>query len=151
MDPLSALGIASGVAGLTSLGIQICQGLLGYYGSYKDARTDIRRLYCSVERLEGNLTQVSKALSLVSPAMDQEIVLQAKQSLSALHGGLKYLEKELQKIKLTPAAGGSAWGEIKAVGRRALYPFRESTIIKLKEIVDDSLRHLSIILNALQL
>jgi ankyrin repeat domain-containing protein 50 len=151
MDLLSARGAAGSVVGFSSLGIQVCQGLLGYYGSFKDARTDIRPLYSSVERLGGSLKQLAKALSSNTTTLDREMVVESKENIDVLESGLKDLEKRLDKIKLTPKSNSGAWEDFKATGRRALYPLRESTVVKLKEIVDDSLSHLYLILNALQL
>jgi ankyrin repeat domain-containing protein 50 len=151
MDPLSAVGAAGSAVSFMSPGIQVCQGLLGYYASLKDARADIRRMYNSVERLEGSLKQLAKASSSDDAACDQDMVAEAKDNTAVLNDALKDLKEELDKIKLTPEADGDAWEKLKASGRKALYPFRESTLIKLKEIVDDSLAHLNLILNALQL
>jgi ankyrin repeat domain-containing protein 50 len=145
MDP------ASGAAGLASLGIQLCQSLLAFYGSFKDARADVRRVHNSIERLDGGLNQIAKCLTTQNPAVDNDITTEVHKNLSVVQEGLTELERKLQKIRLTPNPDGGVWDDIKDAGRRAKYPFRESTITKLNGIVDDSLTHLSLVLNALQL
>lgn len=52
MDPL---GAASGAAGLLSLGITVCQSLLDYYHSWRDAEKDIAKTYASIEELSKTL------------------------------------------------------------------------------------------------
>lgn len=45
MEPL---GLSSGAAGLISLGISVCQGLLDYYRSWKYAEDQVAYMYESI-------------------------------------------------------------------------------------------------------
>ena len=49
--------------GIVSLGIQVCQGLLKYYDSWKDSRKDIAALCSSVESLSSILDQLEQTLT----------------------------------------------------------------------------------------
>lgn len=49
-DPPS---IAAGAAGLVSLGITVCSGLLDYCNAWKDQHTDVSRMCQPLEALNG--------------------------------------------------------------------------------------------------
>jgi len=151
MDPLSALSVASAASGFISLGIQTCEGILKYYSSFKNARADVKRMYSSMERLRATLEQVSRVLTSATTPIIAEIGDEVQRNVQGLELGLITLEKELDRIRITREAGSGVWGTVEAAARRSLYPFRESTLTKLREIVEESLTQLFFILNILQL
>ena len=51
---MEGLGAAGSVAGITSFGIQVCQGLASYYHDYKDYDSDISEAYKAISSL-GNV------------------------------------------------------------------------------------------------
>lgn len=59
MEPL---GVASSVAVLLSLGIEVSKGLLQYYRSWRFADNDITRTYASIETLAKTLIMVQEVL-----------------------------------------------------------------------------------------
>ena len=48
---MEAVGVASAFAGLASLGITVCNGLLQYYDAWKHAEDNMTSMYKSVETL----------------------------------------------------------------------------------------------------
>ena len=58
-DPLS---IAASIAGLTSTGIQVCQGLVDYYQSYKDRDTNVMKTSRSLESLSTSLQNIQRII-----------------------------------------------------------------------------------------
>ena len=52
---MAELGVAGSAVGIISLGIQVCQGLIQYYGSWKDAPKDVTQMCKSVWNLEETL------------------------------------------------------------------------------------------------
>ncbi|MCJ1358702.1 MAG: hypothetical protein MMC33_008702 [Icmadophila ericetorum] len=139
------LGITSGVAGLVSLGISVCQGLLGYYDSWKDAESSVASMHSSIEA-------VMKILQLLSSHMkdtnlDAECV---EECILSCKEGIQNLQKKLEKVKLTPVNDG--WKEkAKAQLWKSKYPFKESTLAKLKEISKELRDNLILALNDLQM
>lgn len=129
-----ALGIASGVAGIVSFGIELCQGLLEYYHSWKDAETEVLTTVNSIQDL-------TKVLLLVKSTLDNqdlkpEIIVKIHESIALCEGGIANLNKKLQKIQVFSLCD-TVSERLLSQARRALYPFKKSTLIKLQEIVGD--------------
>jgi hypothetical protein len=60
---MAELGVVSGVAGLISLGITVCKGLLVYYDSYKGSRDDINNMCALVESVGKTLLTISSLIT----------------------------------------------------------------------------------------
>lgn len=145
---MEALGIASGVAGIISLGITVCQGLLDYYDSWKDAQASVAQMYASIEAL-------TKTLRLLETALKHEhflrdIVARLEECIRSVENGFQSLQKKLDKVQLVPSDEG--WkARAKSQFRRAEFPFKESTLIKLKELGSELRDDLSLALSLLQI
>ena len=142
------MDVAGSAVGIASLGIQICQGLLSYYDSWKDYKTDISRTYECIEDLCRTLTLIQE--SVRHAGLDQARVTRVKTCLDSCVDGLNKLQKKLQKLQTHTIPTGlrqRAWAEV----QRSFYPFRQSTLVKLKEIVIDLRERLSLALQELQL
>ena len=145
MEPLS---IASGAAGIVQLGISVSEGVLTYYRSWRDAEGDVRKMYDSMEALTKTLRLLKRAIE--SKFFDQDIKYEVEESIEASHGCIETLRKKLDKVKLTPALDG--WREkAKVQIRRSLYPFKESTLVKLRELAFEIIDDLRLALNVLQI
>lgn len=145
---MEALGLSSGAAGLISLGLTVCQGLLDYYHSWKDAEDRVTQMYASIEAL-------SETFRLLESAIEPEVfsrrsVQRVEESIRSAERGLQSLRKKLDKICLVPLQTG--W---KAKGmaqfRRTLFPFKESTLAKLKELGIELRQDLKLALEVLQI
>lgn len=145
---MEGLGAASGAAGLLSLGITVCQSLLDYYDSWKHAEESVAKTYASIEEL-------SKTLKLLAIAVEHkefngEIVNQIQHSIESAKESLLNLERKLNKVRVT--ALQNAWKDkAKAQFRRTLYPFKESTLAKLRELSSETRDNLSLALSLLQI
>src|SRR5436305_13192430 len=98
-----ALGVASNIAGVVSLGLTVCQGLLTCYGSWKDAPADIERMRESIKALNDTL-KVLKALAK-DEKFDSSIWNIVKQNIESCEGGLNRLKSKLDKIKVISESG----------------------------------------------
>ena len=145
---MEVLGTASAVAGILSLGIEVCQGLLNYYNSYKGAAADVARMYGSVESLTTTVSILKKTLDRGSVAsnVEKDVI----KSIKSCENGFQRLEKTLKKVKISANADG--WQEkAKNHLKRAAYPFRESTLVKLREITNEQRDHLALAVGVLQM
>ena len=73
-----------------------------------------------------------------------------EQCLGSCIGGLDKLQKKLHKLQthhVPSGVGQKAWTEI----QRLCYPFKESTLVKLREIVSELRQHLSLAVQVLDL
>ena len=66
---------AGSAVGIVSLGIQVCQGLLDYYHSWKSYRTDINTAYDCIADLHKTFALLQDTLSSSSldPARAREV------------------------------------------------------------------------------
>ncbi|KAJ5087891.1 hypothetical protein N7456_011507 [Penicillium angulare] len=143
-DPLS---IASGAAGLLSLGIQVTQSLVDFYCAYKDQDSDLAKITRNLESLLNLFQSLEKALEDRQPHTDtllQEIANVSAGCSEIIHE----LEDEWKKLEKIP--GASFKERIQVAGRRVAYPFRKSTLQKLEEDVSDMREILQLALGVLQ-
>jgi len=146
---LEAVGVASNVAGLVNLGFSVCYGIWTYYGTWKDAESDMRKMYNSIEMLTKSFAILRETLG--RPCFDARVVRRAEESIGMCEDGIESLHKKLKKIQITPQKLGNNWNsKAKARLQRALYPFKESTLVKLKEISSELQDHLELALSILQ-
>ena len=139
---------ASGVAGLLSLGIAVCQSLLDYYDSWKKAEEKVAKTYASIEELSKTLKLL--ALAIQSKDFNGDIVDQIRNSIESSTESLRNLERKLNKVRVVRVQNG--WKDkTKAQFRRTLYPFKESTLAKLRELSCEARDNLSLALNVLQI
>jgi hypothetical protein len=64
-----AFGVATGVVGVLSFGIQLAQGIVQYYESWKDQDSEIASMHASIDGLRGTLEvlfQISKNVILLA-------------------------------------------------------------------------------------
>jgi hypothetical protein len=144
-DPLS---IASGVAGLLSLGIQVTKTLVDFYSAYKDQTPAVATTMLKLENLLGILRSLDSAVQNRQPQRDA-LLQEIDKAAVECRGVIKELEDECQKFKKDPSL--SLKGRIQVAGHRATYPFRQSTLQKLEEIIGEIRGTLSLALNVLQL
>lgn len=145
---MEVLGLSSGAAGLISLGITVCQGLLDYYHSWRDAEDQVAHMYTSIDALTETFRLLGSAIE--NKVFSRDSVQRVEESIRSAERGLESLRKKLEKIRLVPLQLG--W---KAKGmaqfRRTLFPFKESTLAKLKELGIELRQDLTLALEVLQI
>ena len=146
---MEGLAAAANVAGVLNLGLVVCQELLSYYGSWKGAADDVNRMYASIEALAKTLLCLKRTYQ--KEHLDAEVVERVKECIKACESGMSSLQKKLDKIKNITQANLKRMDKMKAHFQRTLYPFKESTLAKLKEICNDLRSDLDLALNTLQM
>jgi hypothetical protein len=145
-----ALSIASGIAGLLSLGIQVTQSLVNFYTTYRSQRTDLANITHNLNNLHGILKSLKAAVVDVQfQCTAQDLLEEVKKAIGKCEEIIKELRIECQKFHDDSAA--SFKGRIQVAGRRAAYPFRKSTLQKLEEDISEIRENLSFALDILQL
>ena len=144
---MAELGVAGSAVGIISLGIQVCQGLTQYYGSWKEAPKDVVQMRKSVQNLEETLKVLKVTIKDKGVATQAETGVQ--NSIDACTVSINELQDKLigvQKVK-----GSGIWSKVNEQGCRLLYPFRKSTLLKLKGIVAEIRENLSLAVDVLHL
>ena len=100
---MEAFAVTSGAAGLVSLGIEVCKGLLNYYQSWRTAETEVIGMYNSIESLAKTLILLQSAIN--NGVFDQQMVENAEKSIMSTQDGIGSLKKKLDKIKVVGKEG----------------------------------------------
>lgn len=93
-DPLS---ISASAAGLVSLGLTVCSGLLDYYSAWKDQPSD-------VSEMRESLIALNKTFELLDervhhPLFDPKSVDRVTKSIKSCDAGVQRLRTKLEKIR----------------------------------------------------
>ena len=142
------MDVAGSAVGIASLGIQVCQGLLSYYDGWKSFNLDISSTYDSIDDLSRTLALLTASLD--SDDLDEEKKDRVKRCLHLCEESLIQLSRKSEKLRKYGQPEGvrqKAWTEL----QRAWYPFRASTLAKLREVVADVRERLKLAIQVLQL
>lgn len=146
-DPLS---IAASTAGLVSLGLQTIEYLVRFYTTYRERDTTLAR---TTERLSDLLRCLHTVDEIVRTrkwrANERMILENFERCICQSEDVIQELQTEVRKLQKDPK--DSLGQTIRATGRRVTYPFRQSTLKKLDEDIDEFRDNVSIALQALQL
>ena len=144
-EPLSVAGSAVGVI---SLGLTACQGLLQYYASWKDYENDVAMTVCSLDGLVETFRLFETTIK--GNDLKPELAGQLESSIMACKDGVESLRKKLEKIK-QKGNPVSLQEKAQSQARRILYPFKQSTLVKLREIVSDLRNNVGLAMGTLQM
>ncbi|KAF5695396.1 hypothetical protein FDENT_479 [Fusarium denticulatum] len=145
-DPFS---IATGVAGLVSLGITVCDGLHTYFSAIKDRKDDLAIVTQNVAVFKFQISAVQFSASKLghrhSPAIDG-----LQLSLINCEMQLKCLETLLNELLPTedPSLAKNIWRKQKLIAR---YPFDRKKLVQLEEYLSRANSTLSSFIQALNL
>lgn len=142
---------AASAAGLVSLGIQTLQGLIEYYSAWKDYHEDVVSTLNSLSTQKGILLLLLD--SIQSDHFHPDIKISVSQSIASCQHGIDTLGRKLAKIKSTPMESRSSGmlNKLQGSTARLLYPFKQSTLMKLRETVTEMRSNLKLALSALQM
>ena len=146
-DPVSVVASA---AGIISLGITVCQGLVNYCqafaGQYRDVRIlvqDLQGLEMSLTSLDRSLTHRPDLLNLVRPHINT-----LKDRIDNLQ---PILDKFRENVSRRNVSGHKAFKEeVKTTTQHTLYPFKKGMISELRDTVQQAQGNLNLAVNVVQ-
>ncbi|KAI0133749.1 hypothetical protein BJ170DRAFT_607348 [Xylariales sp. AK1849] len=143
------LSLAASAAGIVSLGIQVTQSLVNFYSAYKNQKSDVTQTTKRLEYLLGVLEILyNQSSNRTFLAHEQQLFETIKGSIQNCKEYIDELQNECNKVKEDPAGG------IRATARtatyRVAYPFRQSTLQRLDENIDEIISHISLTLQVLE-
>ncbi|ERF68520.1 hypothetical protein EPUS_05659 [Endocarpon pusillum Z07020] len=138
-DPFS---IVAGAAGIVSLGLTVCSGLLEYYGSWQDSASDVVTMCESLEALTKTFQLLDEKVR--HPLLDRASVDRVTESIISCAAGVQKLKSKLDKIRdVKPGMSAHL--------QRAQYPFRQKTLMALHQTISDLRSNLGLAASTLQL
>jgi hypothetical protein len=137
------------IVGIISLGIQVADGLVKYYTGYNDRESDTAHTVKRLTHLLSVLEILRKHLADRKFQPDEKSLLETiERSVGDCEDLINELQQETDKFTKTPSAGVVAAARV--TGRRLAYPFRQSTLQKLDEDIDEICANLTLALQVLQ-
>jgi hypothetical protein len=137
--------ITGTAVGVISLAITVFGGLINFYSAWKDQDSNIRTTYLQLENLTATLQQLQ--LALAKQDTDSAAAAQVNRCLEACRAGIDRLSRKLDKIRQN---GPPRHGQLSSLVRSATYPFKESTLMKLRETVSELREQLNLAVNVLE-
>lgn len=145
---MEAIGTISNIAGILSAGIQVCEGLINYYNAWKGSKKENADMIKSIEGLLTNFA-ILKAV-LQSPAFDKAMTITVESKILDCEDSIAELGDELRKVMVCKPSvvnvddliarkndGNQGFRDkMTEQGRRILYPFRKSTLMRLQESIE---------------
>ena len=145
MDPFS---ISAGAANFIGLGIQVTQSLVDFYSAYKTLKSNVT---CTIKKLEHLLSTLeilrSQTTNRKFRADEQELLKSIEGSIQGCEDYIQELQSETEKLRGEPT--NSIRATARTAAYRAMYPFRQGTLQKLDEAIDEIVRYLSLALQVL--
>ncbi|KAK5717362.1 hypothetical protein LTR15_009256 [Elasticomyces elasticus] len=139
--------IAGSAVGVMSLGIQVCQGLLQYYGDWKGYHKDIEASHKAVQGLTETFVLLAQVLKGNVAVKDhqrrhvEDCVAGCKNSIGQLKDRLAELRKHEHPTAFRD--------KLKAGGNRMLYPFKKESLDVLRDLVQEILQRLMLAISVL--
>lgn len=141
-EPLSTI---SGVAGVISLGITACQGLIKYINSFAGASETVQSTIKSATFLGGLLLQIQ--VYLKSDSLSQGIKQLVASCVLDCQSNLLKLDRKARKL-IDQSKNAS---KSKVFAQRSVFPFREHKLSRLLGTCQELKHDLTIALNTLNL
>ena len=141
---MDAFSVATSVAGIISLGIQVTKSLTDYYEAYKGQKSEIAN---TVKTLK-NLLHVFESLG--GELTDRRFRADEKGLFESIEDSIQICEENIYELqtKIEKFKNGSG-SSIQTSARQLAYPFRQSTLRKLDADIDEIVLNLSLALAVL--
>ena len=148
---MAEFAAAASGAGIASLGVQYCRGLATYYSSYKDYDEQIGAIEEQIEMLTSLFEQLGRSLSRLSVnTVEASSVHEIESILGRCQRKLQALNVHLRKCQAVPVPQISS-AKLANLKSRVLYPFREKSLLTLRENVQNLQGELQLSLQILQM
>jgi hypothetical protein len=135
--------------GVVSLAIDVSKDLYTYYRAVRDCDTDIKELRTQLLLLHETASSLTRALN--RDGLSAEDKSQMDLAFIKYDDAAKELKSGLERIKIDGVQPHTALEKMKAVGRKAVYPFKKSTVAGLQEDVESCQDALHLAVSILQL
>lgn len=140
---------AATIGGLISLGLQVSESIIRYYDGWRHCREDVDDICNSVAELHQMLAVSEHAIKQRALSCFEGTPF-FKDTLERCETTMRRLERKVRKVKGDTAASGFR-ARTRSEWERVKYPLKESTILKLRDLLQEQKLELILILNGLNL
>lgn len=137
---------AGAVVSFVGLGLQVCQSLYKYYESWRNCREDIAAICDTLQRTQKILAHLQDVVVTNSP--NTKLADLSYDTIQKWGHNMEKLSKKLGKIQDSKGTGGFL-NQTKARWERVTYPLKESTILKLRDLLHEQELELLLVLSTL--
>ncbi|OJJ73303.1 hypothetical protein ASPBRDRAFT_194260 [Aspergillus brasiliensis CBS 101740] len=143
------MDLAAGIAGLVGLGLQVSQSLISYYDGWRHSRQDVDDICHSVGDMRQMLTLLEETVKRHSlerwngTEAFERLLKQCKNTMGRLDAKTRKFQDDTATSGFL-ARARSEWERVK-------YPLKESTILKLRDLLQQQKLDLALILNDLNI
>jgi len=146
---MAEFAAATGAAGLISLGLQVCGGLVQYYSAWKDSDRETAVLCTRAQSLAQTLELLMSILH--TSQGNQSIAITAVEaSVVACAGAIQRLQIILAKCSHLPTVT-SGGGHASRLKRKMMYPFQRSDLVLCNNEINDLQSNLGIAVQTYQM
>jgi hypothetical protein len=135
--------------GVVSLAIDVSKDLYTYYRAVRDCDTDIKELRTQLLLLHETASSLTRALN--RDGLSAEDKSRVDLTFAKCDDAAKELKSGLERIKIDGVQPHTALEKMKALGRKAVYPFKKSTVAGLFEDAESCQDALHLAVSILQL
>lgn len=131
-DPFSVI---SGACGVISLGITICNGIINYSLTVKGADAEVKHITRKAARMQKTMCLLERTLQDNKSLLEREYTDPLKHMVDIIRAGIDNLQDAVNKC----------WGEAAksaelvvagSTAKKALYPFRQKSLLSLNTALD---------------
>jgi hypothetical protein len=141
----------SSILAFVQAGLKVCKGIWTYYNTWKDYREDVAFICDSLTGIEKTLTFLQDSMTArPKPPPNDAQDESCRDAVQRCKATMDRLSKKLGKIEDSSSSGGFRL-QAKFQWERVKYPLKESTILKLRDLLQETKSDLLLLLAALQL
>lgn len=140
----------SSILAFVQAGLKVCNSLWTYYNAWKDYREDIAFICDSLTGIEKTLTFLQDSMASRRQPQNNIHDESCRDAVQRCRRTMDRLRKKLEKIQDSNSSGGFRL-QAKFQWERVKYPLKESTILKLRDLLQETKSDLMLLLAALQL
>ncbi|KAL4882643.1 hypothetical protein BJY04DRAFT_217138 [Aspergillus karnatakaensis] len=146
-DPFS---VAASVAGVLSLGIEVCKGIIKYTDAWRGSDAEIANVTLKAEQLSNTLRQLEKVLNDAG-SLDSAVVHNIRGIILANNNHIVKLREQILKCEAVPGPAADMKDKVRVVIKRAKYPFVRDSLLRMKDVLGELQVNLHTALHVAQL
>ncbi|KAE8341579.1 hypothetical protein BDV24DRAFT_163416 [Aspergillus arachidicola] len=146
-DPFS---VTTGAFGVISLGITVCGGIIRYCSAVEGADDEVSRIAQKAERMQKTMRLLRKLLQDSVSLIERDYIDHCQQMVGIIEAGIDNLQVTVVRCWGDPHAASPTRLTMRHTAKKALYPFRQKTLVSVSNAMDSLQLELSTALHMAQ-